>query len=408
MATIELYADKINKMPGLIKEARQSVVDYKSELEALQKKALSIRSDICNMDDVISSIKASTQLQERKIDSLDELSKNCENFIADVVRIDNAVADLINQRKNEFLARYSYLKPDIEQSGWDKLCDGLKKTGDWCKEHWREILVTIVIIAGAVIAIAIIIGTGGVALAPIIAAGLNAAFGVAYGTALTIATGVSLFISTVAVTSTIASSTLNIIGTWCDMSGNETFQSWQTAMNWVALGSNLLYSFGNIYNSVKGVSGGERIARTKAIENGEKGYGNLSEQHPNVKIGEGKNFSKVQRNSIYNENARRNGGVIRDDVSGKQLVRQTGKGTKPLNGAEIDHIIPKSRGGSNSFSNARITNWETNLAKTNNLNFPLNQSIGGVKDIGNSWEAFGIAFVETFRNYANFRVGMVK
>jgi len=38
MATITLYAGKINQMPGLINEVKKSVVDYKSELSALRKK----------------------------------------------------------------------------------------------------------------------------------------------------------------------------------------------------------------------------------------------------------------------------------------------------------------------------------------------------------------------------------
>lgn len=32
MATIALYADKINQMPGLIKDVKKSVTNYKSEL----------------------------------------------------------------------------------------------------------------------------------------------------------------------------------------------------------------------------------------------------------------------------------------------------------------------------------------------------------------------------------------
>ena len=42
MATIALYAGKINQMPGLIDAAKRSVTDYKSELAALRKKALTI------------------------------------------------------------------------------------------------------------------------------------------------------------------------------------------------------------------------------------------------------------------------------------------------------------------------------------------------------------------------------
>jgi len=215
-------------------------------------------------------------------------------------------------------------------------------------------------------------------------------------------------IGVVAVVSTLGASTLNIIDIWCDMSGNSTFKAWQKGLNIVSIASNSLYSIGNIYNSIKGVSGKEFIARHKAIENGKLGYGNLSDQHPRVKVGEGKEYSSSQKNAIYKENASRNGGVIRDDVSGKQLVRQTGTGPKPLNGAEVDHIIPKTKGGFNSFDNARITNWQTNLAKSNNLNFPLDLSVGGLKDIGSIRNAFGFGTVELLRDLNIFRIGVKK
>jgi len=63
MATITLYAGKINQMPGLINEVKKSVVDYKSELSALRKKTLNINRSVCNLDEVISSIQASSQTQ---------------------------------------------------------------------------------------------------------------------------------------------------------------------------------------------------------------------------------------------------------------------------------------------------------------------------------------------------------
>ena len=56
MATIALYANKINQMPGLIKDIKESVTEYKSELFALKTKTLAINKSICNLDDVISSI----------------------------------------------------------------------------------------------------------------------------------------------------------------------------------------------------------------------------------------------------------------------------------------------------------------------------------------------------------------
>ena len=36
-----------------------------------------------------------------------------------------------------------------------------------------------------------------------------------------------------------------------------------------------------------------------------------------------------------------------------------------MNQAEIDHKIPKSKGGSNSFGNAQVLSKEVNLMKSN-------------------------------------------
>jgi len=74
LATIALYGNKINQMPGLIKEVKKTVTDYKSELSALKAKSLSINKSVCDLDDVINSIQTSTQTQEEKIDSLDEFN----------------------------------------------------------------------------------------------------------------------------------------------------------------------------------------------------------------------------------------------------------------------------------------------------------------------------------------------
>ena len=76
---------------------------------------LSIDESICDVDDVISSIKSSTQIQEDKIKSLESLKENISEYISDVVRIDGDVADVINKSKNDFYEKYEYLKPDIEK-----------------------------------------------------------------------------------------------------------------------------------------------------------------------------------------------------------------------------------------------------------------------------------------------------
>lgn len=150
MSTITLYASKINQMPSLINDAKKSVREYKSDLKSLKTKVLTIDNSVCNVDDVIDSIKSSTQTQGDKIDAIDKLKKDVNEFVSDVVRIDGDAADAINKSKDDFYDEYYYLKPECEKSGWEKFKDGCKKVGEWCKEHWKAI-VTIVIVIAAVV-----------------------------------------------------------------------------------------------------------------------------------------------------------------------------------------------------------------------------------------------------------------
>lgn len=156
-------------MPGLINDIKKSVTNYKSELTSLKNKSLQVSGSICNLDEVISSISVSTQTQEDKVEALEAFHDDCEQFIADTVKTDEAVADIVNQSKDDFYNKYYYLKPDIEKSGlekfWDDCKSGCKKVGEWCKEHWVMITTILVVIAIAVIAVV----TFGVAIAAIAA-----------------------------------------------------------------------------------------------------------------------------------------------------------------------------------------------------------------------------------------------
>lgn len=96
------------------------------------------------------------------MDSLETLSRNVENFIADVVRIDDDAAEAINQSKEEFYDKYNYLKPDCEKNIWEKICDGFASVGEWCKEHWKLVVTAVLVI----VAVVIIVLSGGTAVAP--------------------------------------------------------------------------------------------------------------------------------------------------------------------------------------------------------------------------------------------------
>ena len=139
MSTITLYASKINQMPSLINDAKKAVKEYKDDLNSLKLKLFTIDSSVCNVDDVISSIKASSQTQEDKIETLNTLNKDMEEFISDIVRIDSEVANTINKSKDDFYDEYEYLKPECEKSWLEKAKEWIDSACEWCKDLWNKI-----------------------------------------------------------------------------------------------------------------------------------------------------------------------------------------------------------------------------------------------------------------------------
>ena len=158
MATIALYAGKMNQMPSLIGEVRKSVDDYSSELFSLKSKALNIRKSVCDLDDVIGMVQTSTQIQEQKMESLETIRQKTEEFVEEAVRIDEDAADAINQNKEDFYNKYNYLKPDAEKSDWEAFWDNAAK---WCKEHWESICHVVIAIVVVAIAIGVCAATWG-------------------------------------------------------------------------------------------------------------------------------------------------------------------------------------------------------------------------------------------------------
>ncbi len=77
-----------------------------------------------------------------------------------------------------------------------------------------------------------------------------------------------------------------------------------------------------------------------------------------VAISSFRDFSEVQRTLILQTNMARNGGRIMSDdpADPHRYLDERGAANFP----EVDHIIPKSLGGSNAYSNARVVSWELN------------------------------------------------
>jgi hypothetical protein len=80
----------------------------------------------------------------------------------------------------------------------------------------------------------------------------------------------------------------------------------------------------------------------------------------------GKKVTPMQKREMHAENRRRNGGALRDDETGELLStpKQSTTGvTPPSNEAHIDHVVPKSTGGTNGYPNLRVISRQRNLEK---------------------------------------------
>lgn len=84
------------------------------------------------------------------------------------------------------------------------------------------------------------------------------------------------------------------------------------------------------------------------------------------KIGAGKSFSQTQKKEIYKLNMAQHGGQLTSDLSGMPLVmpKKSRKGeTPPENEAQLDHIKPRKKGGTNSSANAQVLSRKENRDK---------------------------------------------
>ena len=172
MAAIELYKNKINNMSNYMEQAKSAVSGYCVDLSALKSKILTINSSVC--DCAVSKISTSSQTQEQQIAGLEATQREVQDFIDLAINRDNSVSSEVSKRKEDFYKKYSYLKPECEKSNWDKFCDGLKKVGEFCQEHWK-LVVTIVICAAAIALICT--GVGGILGAAALGALMGAASG---------------------------------------------------------------------------------------------------------------------------------------------------------------------------------------------------------------------------------------
>ena len=159
MATITLYKDKVNSVGGLLDNIIKSVDNLDVQLSTLKSTLQGVDSSTCNLQDTVDSISSSSRSQKEKIDDLRKLNSKLTDFIQTAKNRDSSARDEINKKKEDFYTRYSYLKPECEKSWLEKICDTVKKVGDWCAEHWK-LLATIALVAVSIVLLAT--GVGGI------------------------------------------------------------------------------------------------------------------------------------------------------------------------------------------------------------------------------------------------------
>ena len=150
MATITLYKDKVNGVGGLIDDIIKSANNLSVQLGTLKNTLQGVDSSTCNLQDTVDSISSSSKSEDEKIDDLKTLNSKLTDFIEMTSNRDASAKSEINKAKEEFYTKYSYLKPDCEKSTWERIKDGLKKAAEWCKKHWKEILIALEVLTAIV------------------------------------------------------------------------------------------------------------------------------------------------------------------------------------------------------------------------------------------------------------------
>lgn len=173
MSTIVLYKDRLNGINTYINDVTNSCDILSTQLNSLKSILQGVSSNSCNLQDTVNNISSSTKTEKDKIKDLKKLNKKIGEFISVTAKKDNSVKEQIEKTKKEFYTKYSYLKPECEKNGLEKVCDGLKSAVSWLVDNIKEILVVglAVLAVVAVVALAIAtFGLGAVAIATVVGA----------------------------------------------------------------------------------------------------------------------------------------------------------------------------------------------------------------------------------------------
>lgn len=146
--------------------AKTAVNELIDALDSLKSKILSADETV-DLDESWNDADSSEQREEIKESSLSLAYDKLDDLLTEIGRIDSAVAELINERKDDFYDEYDYLKPDCEKSDWELFWDDVggyfEYLGEWLAENWESVVCFVVAVVVAAVIIIVCIATFGAA-----------------------------------------------------------------------------------------------------------------------------------------------------------------------------------------------------------------------------------------------------
>lgn len=197
MSTITLTGNMFSRSMGVggffdlgqaFSNLKQTASSLTTQLNTLKNK-IDVASTVATVDTSTQQVSNSESREETKKSSLSLVYEKLDEFIANVDDVDDKVSTKVEELKDDFYSKYSYLKPESEKGFWERVGDGAKALWDglcdignaianfvvdvveWCKEHWKELLIGLAFIVVGAILTAL---TGG-AFLPALLVGLKAA-----------------------------------------------------------------------------------------------------------------------------------------------------------------------------------------------------------------------------------------
>lgn len=256
--------------------------DVISAFVTVQRKTSRIDGQTPRLQEAQAALAERVQIEENRKVQINRVKQSVEDFLSHTVETDARVSDCVSQNAEKFYQVNPWLRPKVTQweKKWydkalelllgpayqifanrDQIVDAITKGWNaavqFYQEHKKEVDTALLVI-GAIAAVAGVIASGGVALVPLIA-GFLEIMGATGATALTIATGISLGIGASAIVATAASTTLNVIDVWSENT-DPNFQKAKNLMNQLSFTLNFIYSVGNFFNKITGVTGKDMLS----------------------------------------------------------------------------------------------------------------------------------------------------